>query len=149
MAGERIGLLGRERVAPPGVCLAADMVTHAAREEVSTTSALPPLDLPLPDGSGSCLTFGPLFPPACTKLIRNFKTVMLYAVLKGLWSVFGMVALSSLLMKAGMDVYRNLGKDLAIVVGSGILTSGGVGSSHIRSVVSSSGPVYTVSIRAG
>ena len=60
MAGERIGLLGRKEVGPPGVCLAADLVIRAALEEVSVTSTPPLLDLPLPEGSGSRLVSGPV-----------------------------------------------------------------------------------------
>ena len=142
-----MGLSGREEVGPPGVCL-ADLVTQVALEEVSTTSTPPPLDLPLPDGSGSCLISGLLLPPDCTRWIRNFRTVMLPSILKGLWSVYDVVVHSSSLMKVGMGVCRNLGMDLAIVVGSGVKASGGVGSSCIRSAVPFSGPICTVSIQA-
>ena len=106
--------------------MVADLVIHAALKEVSTTSAPPPLDLPLPNGSGSSLTFGLLLPLNCTRLIGNFWTVMLSGVLKGLRSVCGVVALSSSLMKVGMGVFKNLGMGLAIVVDSGVKESGGV-----------------------
>ena len=133
MVEERIGLLGREGVAPTGVCLAVDLVTCAALEEVSTTSALPPLDLPLPDGSDSCLTSGPLLPWDCTRLIRKFWTVMLPNILKGLQSIGDVVALSSLLMKVEMGVCKNLGMGLAIVVDFGVNVSSGIGNSRIHS----------------
>ena len=123
MVGERIGLLGREEVDSPGVCLAADLVTRAALEVVSTTSAPPPLDLPLSEGSGSCLTSMPLLPPNCTRLIGNFWIGLLHGILKGLRSV---VALSSLPMKVGMGVCRNLGMNVDIVVGSEVEASRGV-----------------------
>ena len=58
LARERIGVLGKEEVGLLGICLVADLVTHAALEEVSTTSAPPSLDLPLLEGFGSFLCLG-------------------------------------------------------------------------------------------
>ena len=60
-----------------------------------------------------------------------------------------MVALLSSPIKVGIGVCKNLGRGLAIVVGSRVEVSGGVGSSCIRSAGSSFGLICTTSIRAG
>ena len=83
LAGEKIGLFGRKEVGPPGVRLAADMVTYAAIEEVFVTSAPPPFNLPLPEGSGSRLISGPVLSGVGMKSGNLlFETVP--GVLKGL-----------------------------------------------------------------
>ena len=95
LAREKIGLLGRNEVGPPGVCLIVDFVTHAALEEASITSIPFPLVLPLPEGFGLSLVSGPV-------LSSDIKTESLLlgtvpGVLKGL-----LVILSSSLMKEVM-----------------------------------------------
>ena len=131
---------------PPDVCLAANLVTCAALEVVSTTSAPLPLDLPLLKGFGSYPVSGPPLLPDRTRLIGNFRTGLLPSILKGLRRI---IALSSSLLKVGMGVCRNIGIGRDIVVGSGVEASGGVNSSCIRSALPSSGHVCITSIQAG
>ena len=65
---EKIGRLERREAGPPGVCLATDLVTCAALEEVSVTSAPSPLVLPLPEGSGSRLVSEPMLSGVGTRI---------------------------------------------------------------------------------
>ena len=83
LAEERIGLLERKEVGPPGVCLAADLVTCVALEEVFVTSTPPPLDLPLPEGFGSLLVSGPVL-SGVGMMIKNLPLKTVPSVLKGL-----------------------------------------------------------------
>ena len=150
MARERIGLIGKEGVVPLGGCLVVDKVkrrtTLVVLGEVSVPLAPLPLDRLLSKGSGSYLAFGLLFPPGCIKLIGNLRTVILPSILKGLRSFCVVVIHSSSPVKIEIGVCRNLGRGLAIVVGSGAEASGGVGSSRIRSTGSSFCPICNMSI---
>ena len=137
LVGEKNGLFGREKVGP-GVCFAVDLVTHAARDEVTVASAPPPVDLPLPEASGSSCVSGPVLSGVGVK-IGSLMVGIVLGVLKGL-----RVILSSSLMKEGRT--RSMG--VMNVIGSGVEPIGGVGSSLIRSATSSSGPVCIVSIQA-
>ena len=59
LVGEKNGLFGREEVGT-GVCFVADLVTRAARDEVSVAFAPPSVDLPLFEASGSSRVSGPV-----------------------------------------------------------------------------------------
>ena len=131
---------------PPRVCLAVDLVTYTALEEASVTLAPSLLILPLPEGSGSSLVSGPVLSGVGIR-IGSLPLETVPSVLKGLLDWYGVVILSSLLMKVGRCVCRSLG--MKNVIDSGVEPSGGVGSSRIRSAVGSSGLVCTMSIRAG
>ena len=131
---------------PPGVYLAANLVICAALEVVSTTSAPPPLDLPLSEDSDSCPASGPPLLPDCTRWIGNFRTGLLSIVLKGLRRI---VTLSSSLMKVGMGVCMNKGIGWDNVVGSGVETSGGISNFCICFALPSSDCVCISSIQAG
>ena len=153
MAGERIGLFGREDVVPSRVCLVADLVkgqtTLAGLEEVFVPPAPLALDCLLPEGSDSCLAFGSVLPLDCTRLIGNLRTKILLSVLKGLRSVYGVVALLNSPVKVRIGICRNLGRGLVVMVGFGVEASGGVGSSRIQSAGFSPSLVYTTSIQVG
>ena len=80
---------------PLNVCLAIDLVTHAALEEASVASTPSPLVFPLPEGSGSSLVSGPVLSGVDIKT-GSLLLGMVPGVLKGL-----LVILSSSLMKEG------------------------------------------------
>ena len=124
---------------PSSVFLAANLVTHAALEEASVASAPSPLVLPLPEGSGSSLVYGPVLSGVGIKT-GSLPLGIVHGVLKGL-----LVILSISLMKEGQSVVRGLG--VKNVIGFGIDPSGSVGSSRIRSAIGSSDLVCTTSIR--
>ena len=132
---------------PSDVCLVPNLVkeqtTLAALGEVSAPPASLLLDRLLLEGSSSYLVSGPLLPSGVIKFIGNLRIVMLPGVLKGMLSFCDVVILSSLLVKVGMGVCRNLERGLVTVVGSGVEASNGVGSSRICSAGCSSGPVCT------
>ena len=137
LVGEKNGLFGREEVGL-GVCFAADLVTRAARDEVSVAFAPPLVDLLLPEASGSSCVSGPVLSGVGIK-IGSLTVGTVPGILKELH-----VILSSLLMKEGQT--RGLG--MTNVIGSRVEPVGGVGSSLIRSATDSSGSVCIVSIRA-
>ena len=93
----------------------------------------------LPDASGlSCVSV-----PVLTRVgvdTRSRKAGIGPGVLKGLWVIF-----SNWLRKDG----RTRGLGVATKMGSGVGPKGSVGNSLIHSAAGSSGPVCTVSIRAG
>ena len=123
---------------PPGVCSAADLVTHTALEEASFTSAPSPLVCLLPEGSGLSLVSRLVLAGVGIKT-GSLPLGIVPGVLKGL-----LVILSSSLMKEGQS--RGLG--VKNETSSGVEPSDGVGSSFIRSAVGSSSPICTTSIQA-
>ena len=134
MVGEKKGLFGREEV-DPGVCFAADLMTHAARD---VASAPPSADFLLPEASdSSCVSRAVLAGVGVET--GSLMVGIVPEVLKGLW-----IILSSSLMKEG----RTRGLGVTNVIGSGVELLGGVGSFLIRSATGSSNPVCIVSIRA-
>ena len=78
---------------PPSVCLAADLVTHAALEETFVASTPSLRVLSLSEGSGLSLVSGPVLSGVGIKT-GSLPLGMVPGVLKGL-----MVILSSSLMK--------------------------------------------------
>ena len=116
--------------------MAADLVTRGASEVVSVPLSA---DLMLPKTSGvSCVSVPTL--AGIGEDTGSWKLGPCPGVLKG---IFTMV--SSCLRKEG----RTQGPGVAKEMGSGVGLEGGVGNSHIRSAICSSGPVCTTSIRAG
>ena len=116
--------------------MVADRVTRGAREV-----AFVPLstDLTLPDASGSpCISVPVLMGVGVDT--RSWKSGIGLGVLKGVCTI-----LSNWLRKEGHT--RGLG--VATAMSSDVEPEGGVGNSRIRSAAGSSGPVCTVSIRAG
>ena len=82
LVGEKKGLFGREEVGPK-VWFAANLMTHAARDEVSVASAPLPVDLPLPEASGSSCVSGLVLSDVGMKI--GSETVgIVPGVLKGL-----------------------------------------------------------------
>ena len=93
----------------------------------------------LPDASGSSYVSVPVLTGVGVDT-GSRKVGIGSGVLKGLWVIF-----SKWLRKEG----RTRGLGMATEMASGVGPEGGVGNSLIRSAAGSSGPVCTVSIRAG
>ena len=116
--------------------MVADRVTRGPREVVSVSLSV---DLMLPETSGvSCVSVPTLADVGEDAGSRKLGPCP--GVLKG---VFTMVSIC--LRKEGRTKNTGVAKEMD----SGVGPEGGVGNSRIRSAIGSSGPVCTMSIRAG